>query len=330
MSVQPRNATVIGGGTMGRGIAHVLAANGHAVRIVDQTLALASRAKEMIGANLAIAAEEGFIAAAQVPDVLDRIEPTDDLAGAVSSASFVVEAVPEDVDLKLGVWRNIDEAADDAAILATNTSSFDVNELAAVVRRGSEHLIGTHWYNPPHIIPCVEVIPAAGTSPETVDATVALLRDLGKEPAVTKSVPGFVGNRIQFVMAAEALRCVEQGIASAEDVDLIVKSSFGFRLGAYGPLAVADLAGLDTYLGVYDYLAARCGDPWYDAPDLLRRLVEQGRTGVKTLGGLYDYSPEEADRLRAERDRLLYRHLRLYQADREDSRVAPHHPEGLA
>jgi len=328
MSVQRRDAAVIGSGTMGHGIAQVLATNGHFVRIVDRSLELANHAKTMIAANLAVAVEEGFVAPTQVRDVLMRIEPTDAVAGAVSGAGLVVEAVPEDVDLKAGVWRSIDDVADETAILATNTSSFDINELAAVLRRRPERLIGTHWYNPPHIIPCVEVIPAEHTSQDTVDATLALLRELGKEPALTKSVPGFVGNRIQFVMAAEALRCVEQGIASAEDVDLIVRSSFGFRLGAFGPLAVADLAGLDTYLGVYDYLAARCGDPWYDAPELLRRLVEQGRTGVKALAGLYDYSPEDADRLRAERDRLLYRHLRLYQADRAQSTVEPRRGAG--
>ena len=136
---------------------------------------------------------------------------------------------------------------------------------------------------------------------------------------MTRSVPGFVGNRIQLVMAAEAFRCVEQGIATPEAVDAIVRSSFGFRLGAFGPLRISDLAGLDTYLGVYDYLAARCGDPWYEAPDILRRLVDEGRTGVKSLAGIYDYTSDEAEQLVAERDRALYRHLRMYVDDRGSS-----------
>lgn len=118
----------------------------------------------------------------------------------------------------------------------------------------------------------------------------------------------------------KAFRCVEQGIAAAEDIDTIVRSSFGFRLGAFGPLQVSDLAGLDVYLGVYDYLADRCGDPWYEAPQLLRELVSEGRTGVKSLAGVYEYSSDEADRLRAERDRLLYRHLRMY---RDDGAASP-------
>jgi 3-hydroxybutyryl-CoA dehydrogenase len=249
-----------------------------------------------------------------VEAVLTRIRPSNDLAAAVAGAGFVIEAVPENVPLKLDVWRALDEHADDDAILASNTSSIDINELAAVVTRRSERVIGTHWYNPPHIVPCVEVVPAESTSRETVDATVALLRQLGKHPAVTRSVPGFVGNRIQLVMAAEAYRCVQEGIATAEDVDAIVRGSFGFRLGAYGPLRVADLAGLDTYLGVYDYLTERCGDPWYRAPELLRELVSRGRTGVKAGAGIYEYSDEEVRRLKAERDRLLYRHLRMYLA----------------
>ena len=116
-------------------------------------------------------------------------------------------------------------------------------------------------------------------------------------------------------MAAEAYRCVEQGIASAADVDRIVRSSFGFRLGAYGPLRIADLAGLDTYVAVYDYLSERCGDPWYEAPELLRSLVDQGRTGVKALAGVWEYTEEEAKRLRDERDRILYARLRAYLAD---------------
>ena len=304
---------------MGRGIANVLASNGHRVAIVDRDLDIAERAKDVIRADLEVATEEGFLATQELELVLARITPTGDLARAVAGAAFVVEAVPEDVQVKLDVWRRLDDLAEEEAILATNTSSFDVNEIANVVERHRERIIGTHWYNPAHIIPCVEVVPAGTTSQQTVDTTVALLRKLGKEPAITKSVPGFVGNRIQLVMAAEAYRCVEQGIATAEDVDSIVRSSFGFRLGAFGPLRVSDLAGLDVYLGVYDYLTARCGDPWYEAPRLLRDLVGQGRTGVKSLAGVYEYSSEEADRLRAERDRALYRQLRVYRDDRAAS-----------
>jgi 3-hydroxybutyryl-CoA dehydrogenase len=318
-----KETAVVGAGTMGRGIANVLASNGHRVAIVDRDVTIAEGAKDSIRADLEVAVEEGFLPAGDLESALARITPARDLASAVGGAAFVVEAVPEDVQLKLDVWRRLDDLALEDAILATNTSSFDVNEIANVAPRHRERIVGTHWYNPAHIIPCVEVVPAETTSQQTVDTTIGLLRKLGKEPAVTRSVPGFVGNRIQLVMAAEAFRCVEQGIATAEDVDAIVRSSFGFRLGAFGPLQVSDLAGLDVYLGVYDYLTARCGDPWYEAPELLRELVREGRTGVKSLAGVYDYSSDEADRLRAERDRLLYRQLRVYRDERAASPDEP-------
>jgi 3-hydroxyacyl-CoA dehydrogenase len=301
---------------MGHGFAQVFATNGREVRLTDRTIELAERGKQMIASNLEVVVDEGFLPAGEVEAVLARIRPVGDLRQAVEAAEFVLEAVSENLAVKTEIWRFLDEHAPGDAVLASNTSSFDINELAALVGRRPERVIGTHWYNPPQIVPCVEVISADVTSAETLEATLAFLSEIGKEPAVTKSVPGFVGNRIQLVMAAEAYRCVEQGIASAADVDRIVRSSFGFRLGAYGPLQIADLAGLDTYLGVYDYLSERCGDPWYEAPDLLRSLVDQGRIGVKALAGVWDYTEEEAKRLRDERDRILYARLRTYLADR--------------
>jgi 3-hydroxybutyryl-CoA dehydrogenase len=290
--------------------------HGREVRLADRTIDLAERGRQMVASNLEVVVDEGFLPAGEVETVLARIRPVGDVRQAVDAAEFVIEAVSESLAVKTETWRLLDEHAPGGAVLASNTSSFDINELAALVDRRPERVIGTHWYNPPQIVPCVEVIPADVTSAETVEATLDFLSEIGKEPAVTKSVPGFVGNRIQLVMAAEAYRCVEQGIASAADVDRIVRSSFGFRLGAYGPLQIADLAGLDTYLGVYDYLSDRCGDPWYEAPDLLRSLVDRGRIGVKALAGVWEYTEEEAQRLRDERDRILYARLRTYLADR--------------
>ena len=220
---------------MGRGIANAFATNGHRVSIVDRDPLIADRAKSSIERDLEVAIEEGFVARSDLETIVKRITPTADLEDAVEKAGLVVEAVPEELELKLGIWRRLGEVAAEDAILATNTSSFDINELAKVVQRRPERVIGTHWYNPAHIVPCVEVVPADATSDQTIASIVELLRRLGKEPAVTKSVPGFVGNRIQLVMAAEAFRCVEQGIATPEAVDAIVRSSFGFRLGAFGP-----------------------------------------------------------------------------------------------
>jgi 3-hydroxyacyl-CoA dehydrogenase len=208
-----RQVAVLGAGTMGHGFAQVFAINGRVVRLADRTIELAERGKQLIASNLEVVVEEGFLPAGEVEAVLARIRPTGELREAVDAAEFVIEAVFENLAAKAESWRLLDEYAPEEAVLASNTSSFDINELAALVTHRPERVIGTHWFNPPQIVPCVEVIPADVTSAETLDATVAFLRELGKEPAVTKSVPGFVGNRIQLVMAAEAYRCVEQGIA---------------------------------------------------------------------------------------------------------------------
>ncbi len=310
------SVAVIGAGTMGHGLAQVFAIHGCDVALADRTLDLAEGGKARMAVNLETVVAEGLLAAEEVDGVLARVHPTSEPTVAVADADFVLEAVFEDIELKRKTFSQLGPLARSDAILASNTSSFDINELAAVVDDASR-VIGTHWFNPPPITPCVEVIPADATSQRTVDATVEFLRRMRKEPAVTKSVPGFVGNRIQLVMAAEAYRCLEEGVASAKAVDTIVRTSFGFRLADYGPLRIADLAGLDTYLGIYDYLREKYGDDRYEAPELVRQLVEQGRLGTKTLGGVYDYTEEDAARLRAERDRALYRRLRAYWAERD-------------
>lgn len=307
---------IIGAGTMGHGFAQLFAQHGHPVQLADQSPRVAAAGKEAIRTNLEVVVAEGFSTAAEAAAALERITVADGLAAAVAGADFVLEAVFESLPVKLDCWRRLSDHAPAEAILASNTSSFDINELAGVVQ-APDRVIGTHWFNPPQIVPCVEVIPGSKTSLATVEATIELLKSLGKAPAVTKNVPGFVANRIQMVMASEAFRCLEEGVASAEDIDQIVKTSFGFRLGAYGIFEIADLAGLDTYLGVYDYLLEKYEDDRYRAPRLLRELVEQGKAGVKAGGGVYGYSGEEALRVREERDRKLYARLRAYLGERD-------------
>jgi 3-hydroxybutyryl-CoA dehydrogenase len=307
---------------MGHGFAQIFAQYGFDVALTDRTLELAGRGRQMVVGNFETMIAEGLLTRGEADAALQRIRVTEDLKEAIADADFVIEAVLEDIEVKLGVWKQLGQLARDDAILASNTSSFDINELAAVVER-AERVIGTHWFNPPQIVPCVEVIPADATSQEVVDSTIRLLESIGKVAAITKSVPGFVANRIQLVMAAEAFRCLEEGVASAEDIDRIVKNSFGFRLGAYGPFQIADLAGLDTYKGVYDYLYAKYGKEWYKAPETVRTLVEQGRLGVKAGRGVYEYSEEEARRVLAERDRTLYAVLRARETEQPEDAPAP-------
>ncbi len=172
MTSEPASVAVIGAGTMGRGIANTFAVSGHRVALADSDLQIAERAKSTINGDLTVAIEEGFVPAAALEAVLRRIEPVETLEEAVEGAGVVVEAVPEILDLKVEIWRRLGESADEDTILASNTSSFDINELARVVERRPERVIGTHWYNPAHIVPCVEVIPAETTSRPTIDATI--------------------------------------------------------------------------------------------------------------------------------------------------------------
>ncbi|UCD77251.1 MAG: 3-hydroxyacyl-CoA dehydrogenase family protein, partial [Desulfobacterales bacterium] len=251
--------------------------------------------------------------------VLSRINFTTDLEGNLPVADYVLEAVSENFELKRRVWNIMGRKAAPQAILASNTSSYDINELAAGVPN-PERIIGTHWFHPPQITPCVEVIPGQGASQANIDLMMNFLTGLGKMPTVCKSAPGFVANRIQMAMAAEAIALVEEGLATPAEVDRIVKSSFGFRLGAYGPFEIMDQAGADTYLGVYEYLYAKLGKPYFKPPRLLSDQVQAGRLGLKTSGGFYDYGPGAADVMRRDRDRKFYARLKLVRMEWEEDK----------
>lgn len=314
--------SVLGAGTMGQGFAHLFASQGLTVWLADTTLDRASRGREGVSASLATAVRVGFCEPDAVQPALARIHPTDDVRAAVSDADLVLEAVTEQMETKRAVWRTVADAVRPDAILATNTSSYDVNGFTSLVPQ-PQRMLGTHWYNPPQIVPCVEVIPAETTSAETTKRMYGFLTDLGKEPALCRSVPGFVGNRIQFAMISEAFRCLEEGVATAEDIDRIVRGSFGFRLGIYGPFQIGDLNGLDTYQAVYEYLEAQYGPELFHAPGLLTKLTGEGKFGLKTESGIYTYTPDEAHRIRHERDRLLWAALKartafMHQAEQSE------------
>jgi 3-hydroxybutyryl-CoA dehydrogenase len=226
----------------------------------------------------------------------------------------VIEAAPEDVELKRDLWRRLGRIAPESAILATNTSSLDVDDLAACVPAPSR-VLATHWFNPAYEIPCVEVAPGRETSPAVVQRTVELLTAAGKRPFVVRNSPGFVANRIQFAAIREALLCVQEGMAPA-DVDEIVRWSFAARLAALGPLANADLGGLDTYLAIFDVLRRAHGDR-FAAPVVLADLVSGGRLGTKSGAGIFDHTPESA--LAELRDDRLDRVLGAMRDEQNDS-----------
>jgi len=310
-----KTVAVVGAGTMGHGFAQLFAMNGIEVSLVDETEQLLQRARGWIIGNLSYMAELGDLPTDKIEGIVNLIELTTDLKVASQKADFVLEAVYEDLNLKKEIFQDIDTWTHSDVILASNTSSFDIHELSAVTAHHPERVIGTHGYNPPQITPCVEVIPTKSTSQETIDATFAFLRRVGKVPTRCSSAPGFVGNRIQFAMAAEAIAIVEEGLATPEEIDQIVKTSFGFRLSAYGPFEICDLAGLDVYDAIFKYLYAELKREQFRPPAILQKMMEERRYGVKSGQGFYKYEEGAAEKMKRERDKRLYRRLRLFREE---------------
>ncbi len=311
---KPDIAAVIGAGIMGHGVAQCLAENGVRVRLVDQSAQLLDRARQWISDNLDYMVELGRLPAGGPPAIRARIDYVTDLEPALPGVGYVLEAVTENMDVKRQVWQQLGQHAPADAVLASNTSSYDINELAAGIT-GPGRILGTHWFHPPQITPCVEVIPADRTLPACVDWTLGFLTAIGKVPTVCRSAAGFVANRIQLAMAREALALVEEGLATPAEVDRIVKTSFGFRLSAFGPFEIIDQAGADTYRRVYEYLYAKMPREAFSPAALLERQVAAGRTGLKSSAGFYDYGPGAADAMRRERDRRLYARLDLCRSE---------------
>ena len=311
-----RTTLVVGAGTMGHGFAQIFALNHVPVRLMDETDELLKRAHGWIIDNLNTMVELGEVERKEVESVLTNIQFTTDLKKAAQEVDYVLEAVSENLDLKKGIFQQLGGYTQPHAILASNTSSFDINELSAVTVR-PQRVIGTHWYHPPQITPCVEVIPSKTTDQQTIQRTMGFMERIGKVPTLCKSAPGFVGNRIQFAMAAEALAIVDEGLATPEEVDRIVKTSFGFRLGAYGPFEICDQAGLDVYRSVYEYLYGKLNKEQFKPPKILNQLIKQGRLGLKTQSGFYQYKEGAVEAMKRERDRKLYARLRLFREEQK-------------
>ncbi|MCS6891411.1 MAG: 3-hydroxyacyl-CoA dehydrogenase family protein [Rhodovarius sp.] len=288
---------VIGAGLMGHGIAQVFAAAGHPVSVYDPLPASLERLRERVRAicrDLEIDEKAA-----------ERVQPVPVLAEAVREAAFVVEAAPEDLPLKQRLFAEIEAAAPAQAILASNTSVIPITRIMAGLRDRSRAL-GTHWWNPPYLVPLVEVTGTEWTSPEVMEATIALHRSLGKTPVhVRRDVAGFVGNRLQHALWREAIALVEQGICDAETVDTVVKASFGLRLAVLGPLENADLVGTDLTLAIHRTVLPEIDSRPAPSP-YLERLVAEGRLGMKTGEGFRRWTPEQQEELR----RRLTEHLK--------------------
>jgi len=315
-----RDVLVVGAGVMGHGFAQVFALNDLAVFLIDEDEALLGRARAWIRENLEFMVQLDLIQPPRIEDALGRINFTTDLEGSAKKADYILEAITEDLELKKELFKRLGTIAGSDVILATNTSSYDINELSAVTHN-PERVLGTHWFHPPPITPAVEIIPADLTSQETIDHAVAFMERIGKFPTLCKSAPGFVANRIQLAMAAEALAMVEEGLASPEEVDRIVKSSFGFRLSAFGPFEIIDQAGLDTYRAVFQYLYDKLGRDQFRPPQILNDLIDQGRLGLKSEKGFYDHEDGAAEALKQKRDSRLYARLNIFRKENQENQV---------
>jgi len=280
---------VIGAGLMGHGIAQVFALGGHAVTIHDPAAASLASAKERIAANLRDLGDD--LAA------LDRVTPNPSLAEAVRDADFVVEAALEDLALKQKLFGTIEAAARPDAILASNTSVIPITGIMQGLRERGRAL-GTHWWNPPYLVPLVEVIGTEWTSPAAIDFTMALHKAVGKTPVhVRKDVPGFVGNRLQHALWREAIALVAHGICDADTVDTVIKASFGRRLAVLGPLENADLVGTDLTLAIHEIVLPAIESSTAPSP-YLRQLVETKKLGMKSGEGFRTWSAEQQADLR--------------------------------
>ena len=293
MVAKKQQVAVVGAGLMGHGIALTLALAGQYVAITDAF----AEARETVSARirqslLALGHDEAAIARA-----LKMIEVFSTTAGAVRNADVVFEAAPEKMDLKRAIFAEIESHAPETCILASNTSVMPITEIMSGLRL-KNRAIGTHWWNPPHMIPLVEVVKTEWTEAKVAQDMVDLLEDAGKTPVlVEKDVPGFIGNRLQHALWREAISLVENGICDAAAVDTVVKSSFGRRLAVLGPLENADLVGTDLTLDIHENvlfdLESRKGPSPY-----LRQLVEEGRLGMKSGSGFQKWSAEQADAVR--------------------------------
>lgn len=301
---QIRRVAVIGLGTMGHGVAQAFAAGGRTVGCYDPVSRSRQTLKDRVAANLRSMSEAGMVGSDAIDQLLARLQVHDDEAAALADADFVIECALEELPVKQPLFERIESAVSPQTILATNTSSLPIRQVFARVKH-RERALAAHWFNPPHLVPVVEVVPMEGTSPETVKTTSDLMRAIGKTPVtLTREVPGFVVNRVQAALYREVWSLLSSGIASAEDIDAAIRGSMGLRLASFGPLRINDFGGLDIWKHVVENLAPQIDSSTTVAP-LIREKVAAGKLGVKTGEGIYAYTPEGAKSTTQERDRRL-------------------------
>jgi len=283
---------VIGAGLMGHGIAYLLAAAGHTVRIYDPSAEWRTTLPQRLESARALLDGE--------PSLLARISAHDDIAPAMTGAAFVFEAAPEKLPLKQRLFAELERLTEPTTILASNSSAIPSTQIGSALKH-RERVIGTHFWNPPHLVPLVEVIQNERTSDETVRKTIELLRDAGRKPVhVKKDIPGFVGNRLQHALKREAIALIAAGVCDADTIDEVVKNGFGARMAVLGPMEQSDLVGLDLTLDIQNVLLNDL-DRSTSPTQFLKDKVAAGKLGMRSGEGLRKWTPQSAD---AVRDRL--------------------------
>ena len=306
MMMAKTRISVVGAGLMGHGIAQVFALAGHSVTITDSAKSNLDSAKARIAANLKDLGDD--------PTAVERVTPVADLATAVRDADYVVEAILEDLSIKQKLFADIEANVAPDTILASNTSVIPITAIMQGLNH-RERALGTHWWNPPYLVPLVEVIETPWTSPQAVDFTMKLHAGAGKKPAnVKKDVPGFIGNRLQHALWREAIALVENGICDAETVDEVIKAAFGRRLAVLGPLENADMVGTDLTLAIHKTVLPDIDCRPAPSP-YLEKLVKEGRLGFKSGEGFRKWSPQQQSELRAK----VLQHLKRARAEERNN-----------
>ncbi len=297
---------IVGAGTMGAGVAEIFAQFGYTVILYNRSKAGMQRALERIRSNVASIETETDTAEA-------KIYTTHDLA-ELAQVDLISESIAENLEVKQDIFRKLDEICDAKTLFTTNTSGLSISQIATAVSH-PERFAGMHYFNPPQIVPAMEIIKGKETSDATCEVLMDLAKQMQKQPIlVQKDVPGFVASRLQFAVVREALHLVEEGIASPADIDAVMKHGLGLRWALLGPLEIADLGGLDIFNTVGSYVAKSMSNAT-DSPKVLQDLVAAGKLGAKTGSGFYDYPPGKASALIAERDEKLQEILRIKSRD---------------
>lgn len=290
---------VVGTGVMGSGIAQVFAQQGFSVMVNDLNEDILQKAKKRIENNLYLFHQEGVLSKGDLKGALQNLTFSSQL-DEISGVDIVVEAIPEQIKLKQALFQKLDKMFSSEVILATNTSGISISLIASVTKR-PDRVVGMHWWNPPYIIPVVEIIKGGKTKEEIVEAVRELVVRLKKKPVlVKKDIPGFLGNRMQYALMREAVHLLEEKVASAEDIDTMVKAGFGFKFPVIGPLETIDMAGMDIFYNVSQYLYKEL-DSSKQPQKLVEEKVRQKKLGMKTEEGFYDYKKIDSNKLNQER-----------------------------